>query len=141
LHHASRQHAGHPAKKIEEKICALTISGYPTVCTDADPSYDLLSNACLKKKEVQVTSSKRKKGWLNKKRKFRKRDKTMLRHEENKLRKRQIMRVIKNKYHKVQWYVAENMFHVLSIIHYSSRASCFVSLQGTRGWGAGRCCC
>jgi hypothetical protein len=32
----------------------------------------LLSNACLKKKEVQVTSSKRKKGWLDKKRKFRK---------------------------------------------------------------------
>jgi hypothetical protein len=129
------------AKQIEEKISALTICGYPTVCTDADPSDDLLSNACLKKKEVQVTSSKRKKVDSIRSASLEKRDKTMLHHKENKLGKRQIMRVIKNKYHKVQWYVAENMFHVLSIIHYSSRASCFVSLQGTRGWGAGRCCC
>jgi hypothetical protein len=32
----------------------------------------------------------------------------MLHHKENRLGKRQVMRVIKNKYHKLPWYVAEN---------------------------------
>jgi zinc finger SWIM domain-containing protein 3 len=49
------------AKQTEDKISAYTTSGYPTICTDADPPDDLLSNAGLKKKEVQARSSKRKK--------------------------------------------------------------------------------
>ena len=48
-------------KQIEEKInaCASTL-GYPcTIPTNAGPSNDLLTNARLKKKEVQTKSSKR----------------------------------------------------------------------------------
>jgi ferredoxin len=34
------------------------------------PSSDLVSTACLKKKDVQTKSSKHKRGWMDKKRKF-----------------------------------------------------------------------
>jgi hypothetical protein len=96
------------AKQIEDKIGAYTTFGYPTIYTNADPPDDFLSNAHLKTKEVQARSSKRKKTWLDKNRKFRKKNKTMFHHKKNRLGKRQVMRAIKNKYHKLQWYVAEN---------------------------------
>jgi hypothetical protein len=60
------------AKQIEDKIGAYITFGYPTICTNADPPDDLLSNARLKTKEIQARSSKRKKTWLDKNRKFRK---------------------------------------------------------------------
>jgi dephospho-CoA kinase len=61
-------------KQIEEKINACT--GTPrfpgTSPTDASPPNDLLTNARLKKKEVQTKTSKRRRSWLDKKHKIRK---------------------------------------------------------------------
>jgi hypothetical protein len=61
-------------KQIEEKINATTsIPRYPcTTPTDASPPNDLLSNARLKKKEVETKTSKRRRTWLDKKHKIRK---------------------------------------------------------------------
>ena len=61
-------------KQIKEKINAST-STFEDVCivpTNASPPNDLLNNASLKKKDVQTTSSKRKRTWLDKKHKARK---------------------------------------------------------------------
>ena len=61
------------SKQVEEQINACTSTVDPcTVCTDVMPPNDLLSNARLKKKEVRVRVSKRKRTWLDKKRKTRK---------------------------------------------------------------------
>jgi zinc finger SWIM domain-containing protein 3 len=61
-------------KQIEEMIitCPSTSVSPSAVPTDATPSNDVLSNARLKKKEVETKTSKRKRNWLDKKRKFRK---------------------------------------------------------------------
>jgi zinc finger SWIM domain-containing protein 3 len=62
------------AKQIEEKLNACTSTArYPcTVPTEASPQDDLLTNARLKKKEVETKTSKRKRTWLDKKHKIRK---------------------------------------------------------------------
>jgi hypothetical protein len=60
-------------KQIEEKINACTsVPRYPCTSTDASPPDELLTNARLKKKEVETKSSKRKRSWLDKKHKIRK---------------------------------------------------------------------
>lgn len=61
-------------KQIEAKINACTNNSVdpPTISANASPPNDLLYNARLKQKEVQVKSSKRKRTWLDKKHKSRK---------------------------------------------------------------------
>jgi hypothetical protein len=61
-------------KQIEEKINACTSTPrFPgTSPTDASPPNDLLTNARLKKKEVETKTSKRRRSWLDKKHKIRK---------------------------------------------------------------------
>jgi hypothetical protein len=61
-------------KQIEEKINACTSAPrYPcTIATDASPPDELLTNARLKKKEVETKTSKQKRNWLDKKHKIRK---------------------------------------------------------------------
>jgi zinc finger SWIM domain-containing protein 3 len=60
-------------KQIEEKINACTsVPRYPCTSTDASPPDELLTNARLKKKEVETKSLKRKRSWLDKKHKIRK---------------------------------------------------------------------
>ncbi|XP_051184174.1 protein FAR1-RELATED SEQUENCE 5 isoform X3 [Lolium perenne] len=61
-------------KQIEEKINACTSTPrFPgTSVTDASPPNELLSNARLKKKEVETKTSKRRRSWLDKKHKIRK---------------------------------------------------------------------
>jgi zinc finger SWIM domain-containing protein 3 len=61
-------------KQIEEKINACTSTPpYPhTIPTAASLPDDVLSNARLKKKEVETKTSKRKRTWLDKKHKIRK---------------------------------------------------------------------
>ena len=60
--------------KLKKNInaCASTLEYSCTIPTNASPPNDLLTNACLKKKEVQTKSSKRKQNWLDKKHKARK---------------------------------------------------------------------
>jgi hypothetical protein len=61
-------------KQIEEKIgtCASP-PWYPcTIPKDVSPPDDVLTNARLKKKEVETKTSKRKRTWLDKKHKIRK---------------------------------------------------------------------
>jgi hypothetical protein len=62
------------AKQIEEKLNACTSTPrYPcTIPTDASPQDELLTNARLKKKEVETKTSKRKRTWLDLKHKIRK---------------------------------------------------------------------
>lgn len=61
-------------KQIEEKINACTSTPrFPgTSVTDASPPNELLSNARLKKKEVETKTSKRRRSLLDKKHKIRK---------------------------------------------------------------------
>jgi len=61
-------------QQIEDKINAYTSTHeyLPTVSTDVSPPNEILSSACLKKKEVQTKSSKRKRTWLDKKHKAKK---------------------------------------------------------------------
>jgi hypothetical protein len=61
-------------KQIEEMIitCPSTSVSPSVFSTNDTPPNDVLSNARLKKKEVQTKTSKRRKNWLDKKRKFRK---------------------------------------------------------------------
>jgi chromatin remodeling complex protein RSC6 len=61
-------------KQIKAKInaCINNSVDAPTISADASPPNDLLSNARLKQKEVQVKSSKQKRTWLDKKHKSRK---------------------------------------------------------------------
>jgi chromatin remodeling complex protein RSC6 len=61
-------------KQIEDKINACTSTPrFPgTSVTDASPPNELLSNARLKKKEVETKTSKRRRSWLDKKHKIRK---------------------------------------------------------------------
>jgi zinc finger SWIM domain-containing protein 3 len=65
-------------KEIEEKIsaCTGTFMDPSTVPTNPNPANDLLSNARLKKKEVEIKTSKRKRNWLEKKPKARKKSKS-----------------------------------------------------------------
>jgi zinc finger SWIM domain-containing protein 3 len=65
-------------KQIEEMIitCPSTSVSPSAVPTDATPSNDVLSNARLKKKEVEIKTSKRKRNWLEKKPKARKKSKS-----------------------------------------------------------------
>jgi hypothetical protein len=59
------------SKQIEEEIASCTNNvEAATVPMNMTPSSDLVSTACLKKKDVQTKSSKRKRGWMDKKRKF-----------------------------------------------------------------------
>ena len=83
-------------QQIEDKINAYTSTHeyLPTVSTDVSPPNEILSSACLKKKEVQTKSSKRKRTWLDNKHKAKKRDKTKLQHS---LRKKQVMMLHKHK--------------------------------------------
>jgi len=69
-------------QQFEDKINAYTSTHeyLPTVSTDVSPPNEILSSACLKKKEVQTKSSKRKRTWLDNKHKAKKRDKTKLQH-------------------------------------------------------------
>ncbi|XP_062227480.1 protein FAR1-RELATED SEQUENCE 5-like [Phragmites australis] len=60
------------SKQVEEQINACTSTADPCTVTDVMPLNDLLSNARLKKKEVRIRVSKRKRTWLDKKRKTRK---------------------------------------------------------------------
>jgi hypothetical protein len=66
------------SQQIEDKINAYTntYEYLPTVSTDVSPPNELLSNACLKKKEIQTKSSKRKRTWLDKKHKAKKKRQT-----------------------------------------------------------------
>ena len=61
-------------QQFEDKINAYTSTHeyLPTVSTDVCPPNEILSNACLKKKEVQTKNSKRKRTWLHKKHKAKK---------------------------------------------------------------------
>ena len=63
-------------KQIEEMIitCPSTSVSPSVFSTNDTPPNDVLSNARLKKKEVQTKTSKRRKNWLDKKRKFRKKE-------------------------------------------------------------------
>uniref|UniRef100_J3MSM4 Uncharacterized protein n=1 Tax=Oryza brachyantha TaxID=4533 RepID=J3MSM4_ORYBR len=62
-------YTGLRSKQIEEHLtgCAST-SDQSATHTEVMPPNNLLGNACLKKKEVRVRSSKRKRNWLDKKR-------------------------------------------------------------------------
>ena len=59
------------SKQVEEEIngCTNNVEAV-TVPMNLTPSSDLLSTARLKKKDVQTKISKRKRTWLDKKRKF-----------------------------------------------------------------------
>jgi hypothetical protein len=59
------------SKQVEEEINGCTGNVEPvTVPMNVAPPSDLVSTTCLKKKEVQTKTSKRKKTFLDKKRKF-----------------------------------------------------------------------
>ncbi|XP_066346684.1 protein FAR1-RELATED SEQUENCE 5-like isoform X4 [Miscanthus floridulus] len=60
------------SKKIEEEIngCTTPTVDQVTVSTNVTPLSNLVSTACLKKKDVETKTSKRKRTWLDKKRKF-----------------------------------------------------------------------
>jgi zinc finger SWIM domain-containing protein 3 len=60
------------SKKIEEELngCTTPTMDQVTVPTNVAPVSNLVSTACLKKKEVETKTSKRKRTWLDRKRKF-----------------------------------------------------------------------
>ena len=59
------------SKKIEEiNGCTTPTVDQVTVPTNVTPVSNLVSTACLKKKDVETKTSKRKRTWLDKKRKF-----------------------------------------------------------------------
>ena len=55
------------SKQVEEEVNACTTRTVPvTTPTNVTPPNDLVSTACLKKREVETKSSKRQKSWLDK---------------------------------------------------------------------------
>ena len=58
------------SKQVEEELTGFPSAMDPTnVPTNDSPPIDLLSTASLKKKEVETKTSKRKRNWLDKRRK------------------------------------------------------------------------
>ena len=58
---------GSLSKEVEEQINACSDTAVPvTAPTTVSPPNDLVSTACLKKREVETKSSKRQKSWLDK---------------------------------------------------------------------------
>jgi hypothetical protein len=59
------------SKQVEEEIIGCTNNVEVVIVPmNITPSSDLVSATCLKQKEVQTKTSKRKRTWLDKKRKF-----------------------------------------------------------------------
>lgn len=123
-------------QQIEEKINSLTSTfGYPcTVPTGSSLPNDSL-NTCLKKKEIQTRISKRKRSWLDKKKKFRKKRQntgtSQVREGANFAAQAQVAQMVCSK--------ERNWHPFYHPVFYFLELSNFVLLQGTntRSWGRG----